>query len=64
MPSYTVKCPNAQCEKHNEVKQITKKMSEDFPSCESCGTMTVSHFESAPSFALKGSGWFGKSKRG
>lgn len=60
MATYNVKCPNETCENHNEVIEIKKSMKDDFPLCESCGTMVISHFEAAPSFKLKGGGWTGK----
>jgi predicted nucleic acid-binding Zn ribbon protein len=62
MPNYNVTCPNPSCDNHEVVIEINKKMSEDMPRCACCATTVVQRFITAPNYAMKGSGWYGKKR--
>lgn len=62
MPSYNVKCTNEECENSQTVYEVRKKMIEDYPPCDKCGSPIQSVFQPV-GFVLKGRGWCGASKK-
>lgn len=64
MANYTYKCVQSGCEQFNVEYDITKRMSDPAPNCESCEEKMEQVFKSAASFTLKGSGWTGSNIAG
>ena len=54
MPIYEYKCSNCS----NEFEQIQKISDKPVKKCPNCNKNSVSKMMSAPSFRLKGSGWY------
>lgn len=62
MATYNVKCTNESCENSEEVFEIKKKMMEDYPPCDKCGSKLQAVFQPV-GFVLKGRGWCGRNGR-
>lgn len=62
MPSYNIKCSNAECDNYHSTTEIKKKMMEDYPPCQKCNSPTQAVFQQS-GFVLLGKGWCGKTKR-
>ena len=51
---YDCKCPNQKCPEHEKPVEVWKRLNDDYPMCQNCGTMMIHAFTKTPSFYLVG----------